>query len=76
MSRMDELPEDVRQIQEASDAATWDAIEAYRDTGEMVPVAQDGKLAFPRIEGDGVADIVAQSPVFGGFTGLRARILQ
>ena len=39
---MDELPEDVRQIQEASDAATWDAIEAYRDTGEMVPVAQDG----------------------------------
>ena len=50
MSRMDELPEDVRQIQEASDAATWDAIEAYRDTGEMVPVAQDGKLAFLTVD--------------------------
>ena len=50
MSRMDELPEDVRQIQEASDAATWDAIEAYRDTGEMVPVARDGKLAFLTVD--------------------------
>ena len=50
MSRMDELPEDVRQIQEASDAATWDAIEAYRDTGEMVLVAQDGKLAFLTVD--------------------------
>ena len=50
MKKTDELPEDVRQIQEASDAATWDAIEAYRDTGEMVPVAQDGKLAFLTVD--------------------------
>ena len=46
MKKTDELPEDVRQIQEASDAATWDAIEAYRDTGEMVLVTQDGKRSF------------------------------
>ena len=50
MKKTDELPEDVRQIQEASDAATWDAIEAYRDTGAMVPVAQDGKLAFLTVD--------------------------
>ena len=50
MKTTDKLPEDVRQIQEASDIATWDAIEAYRDTGEMVPVAQDGKLAFLTVD--------------------------
>lgn len=39
-----------REIQEASDSATWDAIEAYRDTGEMVPVEKDGKLAFLTVD--------------------------
>lgn len=44
MSRAD------RQVQEASDAATWDAIEAYRDTGEMVPTEKDGKLVFLTVD--------------------------
>lgn len=39
-----------RQVQEASDAATWDAIEAYRDTGEMVPSVKDGKLVFLTVD--------------------------
>lgn len=39
-----------REIQEASDSATWDAIEAYRDTGEMVPVVQDGKLVLLTVD--------------------------
>ena len=39
-----------RQVQEASDAATWDAIEAYRDTGEMVPAEKDGKLVFLTVD--------------------------
>jgi len=39
-----------RQVQEASDAATWDAIEAYRDTGEMVPSVRDGKLVFLTVD--------------------------
>ena len=39
-----------RQVQEAADAATWDAIEAYRDTGEMVPAEKDGKLVFLTVD--------------------------
>lgn len=39
-----------REVQEASDAATWDAIEAYRDTGEMVPTEKDGKLVFLTVD--------------------------
>lgn len=39
-----------REIQEASDSATWDAIEGYRDTGEMVPVERDGRLAFLTVD--------------------------
>ena len=39
-----------REIQEASDSATWDAIEAYRDTGEMVPMERDGKLVFLTVD--------------------------
>ena len=39
-----------RQVQEASDAATWDAIEAYRDTGEMVPAERNGKLVFLTVD--------------------------
>jgi len=35
-----------RDVQEASDSATWDAIEGYRDTGEMVPTERDGRLVF------------------------------
>jgi len=39
-----------RDVQEASDAATWDAIEGYRDTGEMVPAEKDGKLVFLTVD--------------------------
>lgn len=39
-----------RQIQEASDVATWDAITAYRETGEMVPAEKDGKLVFLTVD--------------------------
>lgn len=39
-----------REIQEASDSATWDAIEAYRDTGEMVPMERDGRLVFLTVD--------------------------
>ena len=39
-----------RQVQEASDAATWDAIEAYRTTGDMVPVLREGELVFLTVE--------------------------
>ena len=39
-----------REVQEASDAATWDAIEAYRETGEMVPVERNGKLVFLTVD--------------------------
>ena len=40
------MPKDCREVQEAMDRASWDAIEGYRQTGEMVPVLKDGKLAF------------------------------
>ena len=39
-------PEDARQVQEAASEATWDALERYRDTGEMVP----GKLALVTVD--------------------------
>ena len=39
-----------RDVQEASDAATWDAIEAYRETGEMVPTEKDGRLVFLTVD--------------------------
>lgn len=39
-----------RQVQHAADVATWDAIEAYRDTGEMVPVEREGKLALLTVD--------------------------
>jgi len=39
-----------RDVQEASDAATWDAIEAYRETGEMVPTEKGGKLVFLTVD--------------------------
>ena len=39
-----------RQVQEASDAATWDAIEAYRTTGDMVPVLREDELVFLTVE--------------------------
>ena len=44
------LPRDVRQVQEAASEATWDALERYRDTGEMVPVVKDGKLALVTVD--------------------------
>ena len=44
------LPKDVRQVQEAASEATWDALERYRDTGEMVPVMLDGKLALVTVD--------------------------
>ena len=39
-----------REVQEAAEVATWDAIEAYRDTGEMVPVEREGKLVFLTVD--------------------------
>ena len=44
------LPKDVRQVQEAASEATWDALERYRDTGEMVPVMMDGRLALVTVD--------------------------
>ena len=43
-------PEDARQVQEAASEATWDALERYRDTGEMVPVMKDGRLALVTVD--------------------------
>lgn len=39
-----------REVQEAADAATWDAIAGYRETGEMVPTEKDGKLVFLTVD--------------------------
>lgn len=50
MSETVQLSEEDRQVVEAAASATWDAIEAYRDTGEMVPVEKDGKLAFLTVD--------------------------
>ena len=50
MKKLPKMSKADRQVQEASDAATWDAIEGYRDTGEMVPVEKDGKLVFLTVE--------------------------
>ena len=44
------MPKDCREVQAAMDRASWDAIEGYRQTGEMVPVLKDGKLAFATVE--------------------------
>ena len=50
MSEKIQLSEADRQVVEAAASATWDAIEAYRDTGEMVPIERDGKLAFVTVD--------------------------
>ena len=50
MTRATKMTKADREVQEASDAATWDAIEAYRETGEMVPVERDGKLVFLTVD--------------------------
>ena len=47
---MKNWPEDVRQVQQAADEATWDALERYRDTGEMVPVMKNGTLALVTVD--------------------------
>ena len=44
------LPKDVREVQSAAAEASWDALERYRDTGEMVPVMKDGKLALVTVD--------------------------
>ena len=44
------MPKDCREVQMAMDRASWDAIEGYRQTGEMVPTMRDGKLAFVTVE--------------------------
>ena len=44
------MPKDCREVQEAMDQASWDAVEGYRQTGEMVPTVRDGKLAFVTVE--------------------------
>ena len=50
MKRPPKMSKADREVQEASDAATWDAIEAYRDTGEMVPTERDGRLVFLTVD--------------------------
>ena len=47
---MKDWPEDARQVQEAASEATWDALERYRYTGDMVPVMKDGKLALVTVD--------------------------
>lgn len=49
MDRKD-WPEEARNAQAAFDEASWDAVEGYRDTGEMVPVAVDGQLRFLTVD--------------------------
>ena len=39
-----------REVAEACASSTWDAILAYRPTGEMVPVERDGKLVFLTVD--------------------------
>ena len=36
------MPKDCREVQEAMDQASWDAVEGYRQTGEMVPTVKVG----------------------------------
>lgn len=50
MAPADKMAKSDRQVQAAADIATWDAIEAYRDTGEMVPVEKNGKLVFLTVD--------------------------
>ena len=49
-SQTPRMPKDCREVQKAMDRASWDAIEGYRQTGEMVPVLKDGKLTFVTVE--------------------------
>ena len=49
MDRKD-WPEDALRVQESAEEASWDALERYRDTGEMVPVMKDGKLALVTVD--------------------------
>lgn len=44
------MPKDCREVQEAMDRASWNAIEGYRQTGEMVPTVEGGRLAFVTVE--------------------------
>jgi len=50
MKKFPKMSKADREVQEASDAATWDAIEGYRDTGEMVPTERNGKLIFLTVD--------------------------
>ena len=43
-------PEEARNAQAAFDEASWDAVEAYRDTGEMVPVEENGQLRLLTVD--------------------------
>lgn len=45
--RMDKF---AREASEAAAVASWDALESYRDTGEMVPILRDGKLALVTVD--------------------------
>ena len=40
----------MRNVQEAAAEASWDALERYRDTGEMVPLVKDGKLGLYTVD--------------------------
>ena len=44
------MPKDCREVQEAMDQASWEAVEGYRQTGEMVPTVKDGKLVVTGVK--------------------------
>ena len=50
MKRPAKWTKDMREVQEAAAEASWDALERYRDTGEMVPIMRDGKLALVTVD--------------------------
>lgn len=45
-----DLPKDVAEVQAAAAEASWDALERYRDTGEMVPVMKGDQLALVTVD--------------------------
>lgn len=50
MTEREEMDQQAKIAVEAFEEATWDAILAYRPTGEMVPTMKDGKLALVTVD--------------------------
>lgn len=46
----DEAARQAQVAQKAMEEATWDAIAAYRETGDLVPAIIDGKLEFLTVD--------------------------